>query len=114
MFQSKILLLCSITFLLHLTTANAQRITSNLAEGFKYVSIRGPKTIFYMLEDQRYAIVTDGIPLESLDYKVEKGILTIHLPEYGYKAKKSLVLLYPEGNQVPKVIHPFGNGLVRL
>ncbi len=114
MFQSKILFLCSFNFLLHLTMATAQRMTSNLAEGFTYVSVRGEKTIFYMLEDQRYAIVTDGIPMESLDYKVEKGILTIHLPKDGNWAKKSLVLLYPKGNQVPKVIHPRGNGLVRL
>ena len=114
MFQLKNLPLFSITFLLHFTTATAQRITSNLTEGFKYVSITGEKTIFYMLEDQRYAIVTDGIPMEGLDYKVKKGILTIHLLKDDHKTKKSLVLLYPKGNQVPKVIHPLGNGLVRL
>ncbi|MEO0573643.1 MAG: hypothetical protein AAF039_18215 [Bacteroidota bacterium] len=114
MFQSKTLLLLSIVFLLFLSTATAQRITSNLGEGFTHVSVRGEKAVFYMLEDQRYAIVTDGIPMESLEYKVEKGILTIHLPKDNNKAKKSLVLLYPKGKQVPKVIYPLGNGLVRL
>ena len=114
MSQLKTLLLCGIFILLHLTTAVAQRITSNLVEGFKYVSVCGEQTIFYMLEDNHYAIVTDGIPMENLNYKVEKGILTIHLPKDSYNAKTSLVLLYPKGNQVPKIIYPHGNGVVRL
>ena len=114
MFQLKTLVLCCAIILLHLSSATAQHITTNLLEGFTYVSVRGEKTIFYMLEDDRYAIVTDGIPIGNLNYKVEKGILTIHLTKDSYEGKKSLVLLYPKGNQVPKVIHPDGNGLVRL
>lgn len=114
MFQFKTILPCSFIFLLQLTSATAQRITSNLAEDFKYVSVQGAKTIFYMLEDERYAIVTDGIPMEDFYYEVEKEVLTIHLPKKNYKTKKSLVLLYPKGNQVPRVITPLGNSLVRF
>lgn len=114
MFQFKTILLCSITFVLHLILVSAQRITLDLAEGFDYVSVGNQKTIFYMLEDKRHAIVTEGIPMENLYYKVEKGILTIHWTKEGCKAKKSLVLLYPKGNEVPKIIHIPENGLVRL
>ncbi|MEM1338209.1 MAG: hypothetical protein AAF634_17385 [Bacteroidota bacterium] len=114
MLPSKTVLLCCITLLLNLITTTAQRITSDLAEGFEYVSVRGENPIFYLVEDQRYAIVTEGIPLESLHFKIEKGILTIHMPKEGCHEKKSLVLLYPRGNQVPKVINTSGDGLVRL
>nr|WP_299339859.1 hypothetical protein [Allomuricauda sp.] len=114
MFQSKTILFCCITSFLNLITTTAQRITSDLAEGFEYVSVRGENSIFYMVEDQRYAIVTEGIPMESLNFKIEKGILTIHVPKEGCHEKKSLVLLYPKGNQVPKIINTSGEGLVRL
>ena len=110
----KTLLLFSITFLLRFTAASAQRVTSNLEESFTYVSVIGEKTTFYILEDQSYAIVTDGIPMENLDYKIEKGILTIRLPKDDYKEKISLVLLYPKGNRAPQVIYHPGNELARL
>lgn len=67
-----------------------------------------------MLEDQCYAIVTDGIPMESLDYKIEKGILTIRFPKGDYKEKRSLVILYPKGHKAPKVLHPASNELAHL
>lgn len=114
MFQFKTVLLCGSSLFLNLITTTAQRITSDLNEGFEYVLVRGENSIFYMVEDQRYAIVTEGIPRESLYFKIEKGILTIHLPKDGCAKKKSLVLLYPRGNQVPKVINTSGDGLVRL
>ncbi len=114
MFQFKTVLLCCITLFLNLITTTAQRVTSDLAEGFEYVSVSGENSIFYMVEDQRYAIVTEDIPMESLYFKIENGILTIHLPKDGCPKKKSLVLLYPRGNQVPKVINTSGDGLVRL
>ncbi|MDT0608044.1 hypothetical protein [Croceitalea rosinachiae] len=114
MLQFKAIFLCGIFVIINLTTLNAQRITSNLKEGFKYVSVHGKKMIFYMLEDQRYALVTDGIPLESLDYEVEKDTLIINLPEDYNRTKNSLVLLYPKGNQVPRVLESSENVLVQL
>lgn len=114
MLHFKTIFLFGITVIINLTTVNAQRITSNLKEGFKYVSVRSGKTIFYMLEDRRYAIVTDGIPMQSLDYEVENDVLIIHLPKDFNTTKKSLVLLYPKGNQVPKVLVPSENVLFQL
>lgn len=110
----KTIFLCSIAAIINLTALNAQRITSNLQEGFKYVSVRGEKTIFYMLEDQRYAIVTDGIPMESLEYEVEKDVLIIRLTKDYHTTKKSMVLLYPKGNQVPRVLNPTENMQIKL
>lgn len=113
MFQFKNLLLSIITILLQFTLATSQRIRSNLAEDFTCVSVQGAKTIFYLLEDERYAIVTDGILMENLYYEVEKGILTIYLAKEGFKVQNSLVLLYPKGNQVPKVINHLRNEMTR-
>jgi len=106
--QLKIIPLLYALFLLGSPQTRGQLITSNLEDSFNFVSLSGEKLIFYMVEDKRYAVVTEGIPFKNLGIDLKNGHLTINIKKEGCKEKKSLVLLYPKGEPVPKVLEAVG------
>ncbi|RNC90252.1 MAG: hypothetical protein ED555_12625 [Allomuricauda sp.] len=82
----------------------AQKATINLKEGFHHIGLKGKKMNINLLEDDSYAIVTNGIPLDDIYYNLQNGLLDIYITKTEMSGKESLVILYPRGEKVPKVV----------
>ena len=96
--------LCNFLCLFLFCTVTAQRATFELKNAFSYVHLKGKKINIIFLEDETYAIVTEGIPINDINYNLQNGLLSICIEKRQRKNNENLVILYPKDSPIPKAV----------
>lgn len=82
----------------------SQKATIDLKDGFEHINLNGKRIEVKVVEYDTYAIVTEGIPSDGMYFNLINGLLDIHVTKKDMDGKESLVILYPKGKQVPKIV----------
>ncbi len=83
---------------------SAQKSTILLKDSFKHITLSGDQIEVNIIEDNSYAIVSEGIPVDGIYFNLKNGLLDIYLKKGTISGKESLSILFPTGKPVPKVI----------
>ena len=96
--------LSSILSFFFFCSVSAQKATTLFEKGFEYINLCGTNIKINFLADDKYAIVTNGLAFDELYFSLNQGIFNIDVRKKQLTGSETLVILYPEGRTIPKVI----------
>jgi hypothetical protein len=86
------------------SSLTAQKATIDLKNGFQYINLNDDKIHIEFLAHDKFAIATNGIPVNNIYFNLKNELLDIHLKKQELTGEETIVILYPKNKPAPKVV----------